>query len=415
MYKSKFLILRIKTFFVPFCICAFIILLLVFSKTNLSAVESGLILWVNFVVPSIFPFLIATETLCYTNIVPFLGKLLNKIMKPIFNLPGESAFPFIMGIICGYPIGAKIVSNLKLQQRLTTVEAERLIAFTNNSGPFFIIGTVGAGFFKSTTVGLLLLFTHILASLSVGFVFRWWKYNTKKDLIKTNNLISCKESISFSNLGEVLSNSIMKSVNTILLIGGFIVLFSIVISIFKNSGILYLLSKLSTPLLNILNIPSLFADGIITSLLEVTNGIYNVVSIPYKLISLNIVICAFLLGFGGLCIALQILSIISKAQISIKPYLIGKLLQGILAAVYTYFIIYFIPIFNLDLWIVYLFFATSINPLNNGPGLFGLDLNSGWNCEATKYGWSFSSTISTNLPSGDVPEHIKPASSIFSL
>lgn len=72
-------------------------------------------------------------------------------------------------------------------------------------------------------------------------------------------------------------------------------------------------------------------------------------SIASKNISTNIIICAFLLGFGGISIALQILSITSKAKISIKPYLIGKFLQGCFAAFYTYIFIYNIPFFNLNL------------------------------------------------------------------
>ena len=67
----------------------------------------------NSIVPSLLPFFIATEALSSSGIIEILGKKLNKFMKPIFNVPGEGAFPFVMGIITGYPVGAKIVSNLK--------------------------------------------------------------------------------------------------------------------------------------------------------------------------------------------------------------------------------------------------------------------------------------------------------------
>ena len=63
-------------------------------------------------------------------------------MRPIFNVPGEGAFAFIMGIISGYPVGAKIVSDFKSRNICTDVECERLLAFTNNAGPLFIVGTV---------------------------------------------------------------------------------------------------------------------------------------------------------------------------------------------------------------------------------------------------------------------------------
>ncbi len=63
-------------------------------------------------------------------------------MKPIFNVPGIGAYAFIMGIISGYPVGAKIVTEFRKNGECSKAEAERLLAFTNNSGPLFIIGTV---------------------------------------------------------------------------------------------------------------------------------------------------------------------------------------------------------------------------------------------------------------------------------
>ena len=141
----------------------------------------------------------------------------------------------------------------------------------------------------------------------------------------------------------------MNAINTIFLIGGFIVLFSVIISILENSGILDGFAHLIYPILNIFKVPISYADGIFTGILELTNGVCNIANIANKSISTIIIICAFLLGFGGISIALQILSITSKAKISIKPYIIGKFLQGIFAAIYTYLFIYTIPFFNLNL------------------------------------------------------------------
>ena len=168
MYTMKIIVFKIKKLFIPACICLFTMFLLVFSNSNLSSAKTGLSLWANSVVPSLLPFFIATELLGYTNVVSILGKLLNKFMRPVFNVPGEGAFPFIMGIISGYPMGAKIVSDFKNQGICTNEEAERLLAFTNNSGPLFIIGTVGIGLFKDTNTGILLFLTHILACITVG-------------------------------------------------------------------------------------------------------------------------------------------------------------------------------------------------------------------------------------------------------
>ena len=70
------------------------------------------------------------------------GKIIEKPVKKLFNVPGQGAIALIMGIISGYPVGAKIVCDLKKRNICTKEEAERLLAFTNNSGPLFILGTV---------------------------------------------------------------------------------------------------------------------------------------------------------------------------------------------------------------------------------------------------------------------------------
>lgn len=336
MNKFKMFVLKAKTLIIPISICLFTLFLIVFSNDNLSAAKKGLSLWANSVVPSLLPFFIATELLGYTNIIPMFGKLLNKFMRPLFNVPGEGAFPFIMGIISGYPVGAKIVSDFKKQGLCTNIEAERLIAFTNNSGPLFIVGTVGIGLFKDTKTGILLLITHILACITVGILFRWWKSGrNKRSCLFSETSCKSPSRISLSNLGEILANSIMNSISTIFLIGGFVVLFSVVISILNNSGILNLFVNLISPLSNVFGISDKYLKGIITGLIELTNGVCDIALIANKNISSNIIICAFLLGFGGISVALQVLSITSKNNISIKPYLIGKFLQGTFAAIYA--------------------------------------------------------------------------------
>ena len=151
-------------------------------------------------------------------------------MKPVFNVPGESAIAIIMGIIRGYPVGAKVVCNLYENKICSKPEAERLIAFTNNSGPIFILGSVGISLLGNAKLGQLLLITHILSSLIVGFIFRFWKKD-QVDLNFRNYNSDTKELIRIANLGEILGDAIKKSISTILSIGGFVLLFSVISSI----------------------------------------------------------------------------------------------------------------------------------------------------------------------------------------
>ena len=164
--KIKIWVYSLKRNGVTILFCLFTLCLVLFSRTNLSAAKNGLILWATAVVPSLFPFFVATEMLSYTNVISYLGKWLTPIMRPLFGVPGEAAFAFIMGLISGYPVGAKIVSNFIEQGVCNKEEAEGMLAFTNNSGPLFIIGTVGITLFGNTTIGVLLLhkFTNNFSS-----------------------------------------------------------------------------------------------------------------------------------------------------------------------------------------------------------------------------------------------------------
>ena len=177
---------------------------------------------------------------------------------------------------------------------------------------------------------------HLLSSILVGIIFKNWKKNEDKLIQRlTSKNKYQNELITVSNFGEILGNSIKNSIQSILTIGGYIILFSIIISTLETTNILNIFSSLFT----IFNIPPEATKSILNGLLEITNGI-NQASIIYPDFSiLSIMITSFLLGFGGLSILLQIFSIISKENISIKPYFYGKLLQGLFSCFFILFII----------------------------------------------------------------------------
>ncbi len=342
-------VFRLKNIILPILFLTFAICLVLFSSTNLSAAKNGLNLWANSVIPSLFPFFVATELLSYTNIINIIGKRLNKFMKPFFNVRGEGAFAFLMGIISGYPVGAKIASNFRNNNICSKEECERLLAFTNNSGPLFIIATVGIGMYASSTIGILLFITHILACITVGFLFRFWKYkhsdNNNPHYFSSNNIKTSNLSVSFSNLGEIIGKSITNSISTVLNIGGFVVIFSVVISIIKTSHFIAFFE----PIFNFLHIPFKLSENFILGIVEITNGIFSISTIPEKKISINIILTAFLLGCGGISILLQVWSITSKTDLSIKPYIIGKILHGLFASLYVFIFIHVFPFFCFDL------------------------------------------------------------------
>jgi len=219
-------------------------------------------------------------------------------------------------------------------------------------GLFLLLVPFGISLFGNTTIGLVLFITHILSSLTVGILFRFWKCKSKE----TNTSLkykaftsSTKKAPTLNNLGAILQSSIMNSITTVVMIGGFVMLFSVIISILNNSKVFSILSFALSPLLETLNLPASFASGLFTGIIELTNGVSLISQIPYKAISVNIIISAFLLGFGGISVLLQVLSITSTSDISIKPYIIGKLTQGLFAALYTYLLISNFSFLNFDI------------------------------------------------------------------
>jgi len=137
-------------------------------------IESGynsLKLCATALVPTLLPFFICVKLLMNTGFATKIGKPLEHIMRPLFNLPGEAAFAFVMGIISGYPMGAKCAVQLLDNKICTHKEAERIVCFCNNSGPLFLIGSVGVVMLGNKTAGILLFTAHFLSAITVGIIF----------------------------------------------------------------------------------------------------------------------------------------------------------------------------------------------------------------------------------------------------
>lgn len=335
----NFLVINLKRYLFTTITIIFTICLILFSNTNLDAARAGLALFVSNVLPSLFPFFVATELILKSNLINILGNFLNRFMRPLFNLPGESSIAIILGIISGYPIGAKVVCDLKKEKKISKLEAERLIAFTNNSGPLFILGTVGIALFGSKKIGIILLISHILSSIIVGLIFRFWKKNIPDFSNYTLSYPYKKQTethlIKISDIGEILGDAIKKSILILLNIGGFIVLFSVIISILDNSGIINNISNV----FSLLGINAQILNSLFFGIMELTNGVNLTSKYFFTFPKTSILLTSFILGFGGISVLLQVYSIIVREHISIKPYFYGKFLQGIISVFITFLLL----------------------------------------------------------------------------
>lgn len=347
-------VLYLRKLALPFLCILFVLCLIFFSGSAVKAAQNGLALWAGIVVPSLFPFFVASEIMNSTGFIRTSGILLEPVMRPIFNVPGCASFALLLGITSGYPVGAKITSDLRNSGLLSRTEAERLLAFTNNSGPLFIVGAVGTGMYGSTRTGLYLLVCHVLACLTVGFLFRFYKHSPYSGRSRysgvgrstgmitggKNPLKAFKASLislqmQNGGFGSVLGNAVRNSAATILAIGGFIVLFSVIIQLLSETGVIGILAGLFSAVLSPLGLEREVLTGVISGVFEITTGSGIVSRLAAVPLSLKLPAVSLIIGWAGLSVHFQVMSITSGTDIGIRPYFFGKALQGFFAAIYT--------------------------------------------------------------------------------
>lgn len=355
--KIKFIYFHIKNVFHVVLVSIFVFFLIIFPKTSFDAASSGVNLWFNIVLPSLLPFFIGSELLIRLGFVNFLGTILEPVTRKIFNVSGSGAFAIVMGFTSGYPSGAKIVSDLSNKKLCTKIECERLLAFTNNSGPLFILGAIAIGMFQNPKLGVILALSHYSAAITLGILFRFYKRNknSEKSLNITHEKVTIKRALKEmkkfrehenDSFGALIGESIIKSMNLLLIIVGFIVFFSVLIALLNQLKIISMLSILVSYLLKPLNIDRDLISACISGFFELTSGAKMIAATNATIIQKSVA-TSLILGWAGICIHLQVISIISKTNINPKPYLCAKFAHGIISSIYTYAIMS-IPLINLS-------------------------------------------------------------------
>ncbi|WP_040979915.1 sporulation integral membrane protein YlbJ [Oceanobacillus jeddahense] len=316
-----------------------------FPDQALEAAIRGLNMWWEVVFPSLLPFFITAELLLAFGVVKFLGVLFEPIMRPLFNIPGAGSFGWIMGMASGYPTGAKIASRLREERQLSQIEAERLVSFTNNSSPLFIFGAISAGFFYNIKLGLLLAVCHYGANTIVGIVMRFHGRKQEQQVIKKKKYsFSLKKAFQEMHrnrlrntrpFGEILGDAVLNSIQTLVMIGGFIILFSVLIKLLFLMDITPFLATLIEPFLPIFELPKELGLPFISGLFEITVGSNLISQVATDSLLQKAMLISFILGFNGLSIQAQVASILAKTDIRFYPYFLARLLHGTFAVILT--------------------------------------------------------------------------------
>lgn len=324
-------------FFLPMMSILLIVALLLEPTASINAAKNGLMLWFNTVLPSLLPFIIGSNILLASGGISFFEKICNPIMKPLFNVPGKSAFAWVMGLVSGYPMGAKIISQLRMENEITDLQAQRLLGFCNNSGPFFILGAVGVGMLKDENLGYFLLAVHLFSSLLMGILFRFYG----QDKSKVSN-ISKKSIRSTTSVGEILGKSVTSAMEVIVQIGGYIIIFSVVASLLNQTYIVKTITTFICFIFQNKGMTQEAAAGWTIGIIEMSNGVHMVSNAQVTL-KLQLSILSFLLAWGGFSIHAQSLHFIRNIHVKSYVYIIAKVLQGTLAFILSWLLF---PMYN---------------------------------------------------------------------
>lgn len=152
-------------------LCGLLIWFLADAGHVRAAAARGLLLCGRSVIPALFPFMAASTMLVSMGFGEWASPRLAGLMN-LYRLPGPAGSALLLGLVGGYPIGARTAAELHKKGLLTVQEAERLLGFCNNSNPVFLISVLGGGVFGSLRVGVYLWLIHLLSALLAGFFFR---------------------------------------------------------------------------------------------------------------------------------------------------------------------------------------------------------------------------------------------------
>ena len=273
-------------------------LLLLRPQKAASAVRAGLALCAGTVVPSLFPFFAAISLLLQLGAAEALGRLCAPIMRPLFRMRGVCALPLLAGLLGGYPSGAKTAASLYAQGRITRQEAELLLGFCDNCGPAFLLGCVGAGVLGNPDAGLWLYAVHILSAILAGILL--CRLSGDRGPVLLGSALPAAP-VSFP---QALTSSVTGALASTLNVCAFVVFFQ-----------------------GLSALPPAPPPPLVLGILEMCGGVASLTPGPGGFAA-----AAAIVGWGGLSVHCQAMSLAAPEGLSFRWHWAGKALQAVLSA-----------------------------------------------------------------------------------
>ena len=317
-------------FFQFFLILCFFVMLS-FPSEVFEGAKSGLLLWFLTVLPTLFPFLLISRLLLDSCACSLLNKLLAPVISRLFGISAQGSFAFIVGFLCGYPMGAKITADLFHARQISKAEASYLLSFCNNASPSFVITFLVLNTIHQKAFcipALLLLFgTMILLSYLQRILRHFiknkdWIFPEMSEVFTQENSIFSKPLTHKMNF-SVLESCILNSSETLVKVGGYLMIFSVLLALLELLPI---------------RLPGFL---LLKSSLEMTNGILLLsqsLSKPQVLYPLLLALTTF----GGWCSVAQTQSMIAGTELKLSSYIIQKLTAALAVSLLTFLYLKFL-------------------------------------------------------------------------
>jgi len=277
-----------------------IILIVIEPKICKTAAVNGILLCGRVIIPSLFPFTACVLFIMKSGITEYMNKF-SHITRKIFGLSAELVFMVMFSFIGGYAVGAKLLNTAVTDKKITSKQAGKMLNYCINAGPAFIVAAVGNGILGSKRIGYILLISHIIPSIIFMFILKG------KNIIKTNKTI--KKELTFS---DCFVQSVSEASTVSLNICSFVLFFSVIVAYIENFSTHFRFLKY------------------ITYFLEITIAIPKIN---------NIYFISFLLGFSGLCVWCQIISIGKNIKINILSFALFRILHATVSFFLTIFLL----------------------------------------------------------------------------
>ena len=280
---------------------------LMMSHNVRQGVSDSIDLCVSSVVPSLFLFTVIANFMINIGLCEALSRPVHRFSEFVFNLSGEEFCIFLLSLVSGYPVGATLLSKRLRLQKMSSRRAEEMLRFCISAGPAFLLISVGEMALGHRSDGYRLLFAHTLSSVFLCFFYGLLNRFKKHDL--TNITVPQPALSPKQTLAENFVTAAIDASKAMLNVCTFVIVFGAVGRLITTD---------STPV-------SPFFTNLLRGIIEVTNGVQLFGRGRLTLI-------AFLLGFGGISIHFQVISILSPMKCRYFPLLLSRLAHGGLSA-----------------------------------------------------------------------------------